>query len=115
VNERARETLQELARQAIASDLDQIAGELHTIRAALSKAGIPLPAVPADERRRTVVKLRAAGLSSGLIAQGFGVHRGTIVRDVRELGLPPAQRSTGVDGYTRTYHRPVGTSELPES
>ena len=102
-----RRALVDLVRSAVATDLDAIAVEQARLRqevAALrALIGLPLEQARRGERRPMVAALRAAGLSNAAAAALLNVTRETVRADVRELGLPPARESVGLDGATRNY------------
>ena len=105
----ARLALEDLARQAVCSDLDRISVELaelrQTVRLLERATGLTASRLAVDERREYVAQLRERGLSERVIGRVVGAHRQTIARDARALGLPPPAASLGVDGIAR---RPPG-------
>jgi hypothetical protein len=87
--------------------LTELAAEIASLRQTVQvlerNAGLGSSRLPQAERRRQVVQLREQGLRARRIAATVGVHRQTIMRDARELGLPPPARTLVVDGVTRRH------------
>jgi DNA invertase Pin-like site-specific DNA recombinase len=107
VDERARNVLRALARQAVRDDLDALRRELDGVRREVQAlrvaAGLERPT--RDERQQLVRRLREQGLSARTIAAIAGAHRMTVMADFRELGLPRPPVVLGSDGVTRRAPR----------
>jgi hypothetical protein len=111
---RARQALEDLARQAVAADLDGIANEVAALRrdvAAVRQAsGLPAPGeLDRIARRERAVALRAGGHSLRSIAAALGTDRGTIARDLAEMGAPRPSMIRGLDGRTTAGPRAART------
>ena len=98
----AERRLRELARQAVAGDLDQLAGEVmalrRELRAVRDAAGLPAPGVSRDDRQVAVAVLRARGCSTRAIADVLGLGRTTVQADLRALGVERPPLIRGLDG-----------------
>jgi len=98
---RARLALEDLARRAVAADLDQVVAEVDRLRRELTAlrhaAGLPAGReLDRLDRRARAIELRAEGHSTRSIAAALGADRNTVSRDLAGVPRPPAIR--GLDG-----------------
>ena len=106
----ARQALEQLARRAVASDLDALQVELAAVRRELMavRAAAGVPVTPPDlERREHVVEMRRAGMSTRAIALAIGVHRATVTADLRAADAPRPELIAGLDGRLTRGPRPA--------
>jgi DNA invertase Pin-like site-specific DNA recombinase len=98
---RSRLALEQLARQAVARDLDQVARELEALRREVSaiRMAAKLPVEPPPARRRQLAaELREMGMSTRAIALAVRADRGTVQRDLRSAGVARPPMIHGLDG-----------------
>jgi hypothetical protein len=114
VDARARLALEDLARRACQPDMDALAVEVDRLRREVQtlERMVGLPGQPPGRRERQarVAELRGRGYSTRAIAQLLHTDRGTVMKDIRTLGLPPAEIVVGLDGRAVRGQRPAARS-----
>ncbi len=100
----AYRALQDLARDALSEDLNEVMNRLTTLERLL---GMVREKNGAPERRAAVVELRRRGFSINAIAKSVNAHPNTVAHDLAVIGEPPPRVVRGLDGRrTQPHHRP---------
>lgn len=99
MDQAARLALQDMVQGVVTPYLDGVLAEVSQLRSEVE--ALRRVAGPRSLRQAQVVRLRQEGLSLQAIAQAVDAHRGTIARDVRELGLPTPSSSIDINGVIR--------------
>lgn len=119
MNAAQRHAFDQAVRQVVAGDLDTLAAELAAVRrelASVERLGGQVTALeaiagggalPRRERITRAAELRTQGVSVRAIASALHTDRGTVARDLKQLGVPVPETISGLDGRTTRGPRPA--------